>query len=297
MGTILPEALVSARSRRAAFLLLDDLVETGATALDLAASYMLGGTERLIGAWLRERQHRERLFLVTKGAHPYPLISPNRLTPRAIAEDLDGSLRRLGIEQIDLYLLHRDHPDAHLEDLVATLSIQQRAGKFRAFGVSNWHHDRITQLDVLAHAAGLPSVRASSPHFSLAEWTRVPWKGSVSIAGSQQDQARAFYTRAQLPVLAYSPLGRGYFSGPTSPTGDVYDSQTNTQRKARAQQLADERGVSTEEVALAYLFCQPFPTYAVVATSSATHLRCNLAAATQQLTQKELHWLESGEAS
>jgi aryl-alcohol dehydrogenase-like predicted oxidoreductase len=296
LGSVVPDALVSPSDRARVFAHLDAMLEAGCSAFDIAASYQLGGTERIVGRWTESRRNRDRLFLITKGGHPYPVVQPHRITPKALADDLNASLRRLKTERVDLYLLHRDDPSAPLEPILESLASFQRAGKIGAWGVSNWSHERIGEIDALARTAGVPSVSASSPHFSLAEWKSVPWKGCVSIAGESNREARAFYARAQLPVLAWSPLGRGFFSAGAGENDDrVYASPSNAARRQRAQRLADKYGVSAAQIALAYLLRQPFPVFAVVAASTAQKMKDNLAAADLQITDEEIRWLESGE--
>ncbi len=296
LGNVLPEALVSGVERERAFRQLDAVLEAGCTAFDLAASYLLGGTERLFGAWLASRRNRERLFLVTKGGHPYPLVRPHRLSSEAIGADLHASLRRLRTERVELYLLHRDDPSVPLESILETLVAHQRAGKIAAFGVSNWSHERIRALDGLARAAGLPTVAASSPQFSLVEWTSAPWKGSVSISGEAHRDARAFYEESKLPVLAWSPLGHGLLTGGPGAVGKGhYGGPINLARKRRLETLAQRHGAAPAQIALAYLFSQPFPVFAVVAASTVEKVRQNLEASTRRLSSAEVAWLESGE--
>jgi aryl-alcohol dehydrogenase-like predicted oxidoreductase len=95
MGSVLPNALAARSGRETTLRFLDDVSGAGCTAFDVAASYQLGGTERLLGDWMRSRRNRDRLYLVGKGAHPYPIVRPNRLTPRDLEGDLHDSLRRL----------------------------------------------------------------------------------------------------------------------------------------------------------------------------------------------------------
>lgn len=297
IGSVLPDALVSSSARERAFRYLDGMVEIGCDALDLAASYQVGGTERLVGQWLRSRGHRDRLFLVGKGGHPFPVVAPHRVTPRAVADDLEATLRRLGTERLDLYMLHRDDAQAPLEALAEAFAGFVRQGKIGGWGVSNWTHERIARLDALARDAGAPPVAASSPHFSLLEWASVPWRGSVSLAGGAQREARAFHERTQLPVLAWSPLGRGFFSSSGHGGGQraTYETPANLARRERAERLARERGVTAAQIALAYVLCQPFPAFAIAATRTVENMKKNLEAAEIRLTPQELRWLESGD--
>jgi aryl-alcohol dehydrogenase-like predicted oxidoreductase len=295
LGSVLPDALVSSAARERAFRYLDGMVEVGCDAFDLAASYQIGGTERLFGHWLRSRRHRDRLFLIGKGGHPFPVVAPHRVTPRAVGDDLEATLRRLGTERLDLYLLHRDDPGAPLEALVEAFATFHRQGKIGAWGVSNWTHERVARIDALAREAGAPPVAASSPHFSLLEWAAVPWRGSVSLAGDTQREARSFHERTQLPVLAWSPLGRGFFSAHGGGQRASYESAANVARRERAERLARERGVTVAQIALAYVLCQPFPAFAIAATRTAENMKKNLEAAALRLSPGELRWLESGD--
>jgi len=291
LGSVLPDPLAGRTRREQELRQLDALVEAGCTAFDLAASYMLGGTERLFGRWMASRGLRERLYLVGKGGHPYPGIRPNRLTAEALAADLRASLRRLGVDRLDLYLLHRDFPGAPLEPMVRMLGAALREGTIGAWGVSNWTVARIEALQAAARTEGLPPMAASSPHLSLVDWVRPPWSGSVSIAGPGGRQARAFHARTQLPVLAWSSLGSGFLTSDAQ--GGCYGSPANVSRRERARALAKARGWTVAQVGLAYLFSQPFPVSAVVAASSPEKMRENLAAARLRLTASELEALEA----
>jgi aryl-alcohol dehydrogenase-like predicted oxidoreductase len=295
LGSVLPDAFLSAGARERTFRYLDGIVEAGCNAFDLAASYQIGGTERLVGRWLRSRKNRDQLFLIGKGGHPYPIVQPRRVTPRALEADLEGTLRRLGTERLDLYLLHRDDASAPLESVASALARFHAQGKIDAWGVSNWTPDRIVRLDELVRATGGPRVAASSPHLSLLVWTRPPWKGSESIAGEAGREARAFHEATQLPVLAWSPLGHGSFSTQGTAQSASYDNPGNAARRRRAETLASRRGVTAAQIALAYVLCQPFPAFAITATRHVDNMRRSLAAADLRLSKDELRWLERGD--
>lgn len=302
MGSPLPEALVPAFERTRAFAVLDGLLDLGCTAFDLAASYQLGGTERLFGRYMASRRNRDRVFLISKGGHPVPIVAPHRITPAALTADLHASLRRLRTDRVDLYLLHRDDEAAPLEAVLDVLTTLGRQGKLAAWGVSNWTHARVKALAALAEVTGVPSVAASSPHFSLLEWAEPPWRGCVSIAGEANREARAYYATAGVPVLAWSPLGSGFFS--SSPRAVArsrrhpsYASAANALRRQRAEVLARKYGRTPAQIALAYLYSQPFSVSAVVAASTPAHMKENLEATTLALPRAEVSWLETGEGS
>ena len=300
IGTVWPDAMATSRSREPAFALLDAAVALGCSALDTAASYQLGGTERVLGAWMSSRRNRDRLFLISKGGLPYPIVKPHRLDFASLSQDLHGSLRRLGTDRLDLFLLHRDDQNAPLDRVLEAMSAFERQGKIRAWGVSNWSHRRIEAMAGLASSAEGPPIAASSPHFSLFDWAAPPWPGCVSIAGAANGDARAYYERTQTPVLAWSPLGAGFFSAAARGVGAwwsvrAYDSRENRARRERAIALATKYERSPVEVALAYVFSHPFPVFAVVSSSTAEKMKRNLQAATWRLSPDELCWLESGD--
>ena len=94
-----------------------------------------------------------------------------------------------------------------------------------------------------------------------------------------------------LPVLAWSPLGHGFFAGHRS---RAYETEANAGRRRRAEELAKRHGVTAAQVALAYLFHQPFSVFAIVSARSVEHMTKNLAATSLGLRPDEVRWLESG---
>ena len=124
----------SLRTRDRDYALFDAWLEAGGTVIDTAHVYEDGDAERVLGRWLADRPGaRERIVLVTKGAHPDG--DRRRVTPADIAADLRDSMERLG-GPVDLYLLHRDDPEVEVREIVDALDAHRRAGEIRAFGVS-----------------------------------------------------------------------------------------------------------------------------------------------------------------
>ncbi|HEY8206920.1 MAG TPA: aldo/keto reductase [Myxococcaceae bacterium] len=307
LGSPLPGPLASGKTQDA-LRHLDGLLELGCTAFETAAMYMAGGTERALGEWIRSRRVAGRVTVITKGGHPNLVLGTSRLSPKALADDLHGSLRRLGLERIDLYLLHRDDPRAPVGPIVGALAGFQREGKIAAYGMSNWSPQRLQDALVSANARGLPPLAAGSPHFSLFDWVSPPWAGCFSAAGPDGRETRALHEQKQLPLLAWSPLGRGFLSKRIVPGMRpgllelearlclrTYGSDANFARRDRLESLAKQRGVSPAQLALAYVLQQPFPSFAIVAASTAAKMRQNIEAAELSLGESERRWLESGE--
>lgn len=284
------------------FAVLDAALERGVTAFDTAHQYGDGANERFIGRWLRSRGVRERVVLIGKGAHHNR--DRRRVTPFDITADLFDSLARFDVEHIDLYLLHRDDERVPVGPIVEVLNEHHAAGRIRAFGGSNWSHLRIREANAYARVHGLAPFAASSPHYSLAEQLAPPWEGCVSIGGVSGEDARAFYRREKLALFAWSSLAGGFFSGrfrrdnlaSFSSYEDrlcvtSYASEANFQRLERAERLAEARGVSIAQIALAYVLNQPLNLFALVGAQSPQEVAQNAAAAELELSADELAWL------
>ena len=129
-----------------------------------------GYCEKVIGDYMRSRGCRNEIYLVTKGAHPpFEDRSASRLTPECLREDLEGSLRDLGTDHIDLYFLHRDHPNMDLPAVMETLHDFIKEGKVLSLGASNWHYDRIVEANAYAKKHDLTPFCASQVEWSMAK--------------------------------------------------------------------------------------------------------------------------------
>jgi aryl-alcohol dehydrogenase-like predicted oxidoreductase len=285
----------------ASFALLDAAVAHGFNTLDIAHVYGGGGSERAVGQWLAARGHRDRLVILTKGCHPN--ADRARVTPYDLLSDIHDSLTRLRTDYIDIYLLHRDDESAPVGPIVETLNELKAMGKVRAFGGSNWRHERIQAANDYAAAHGLVPFAASSPNYSLAEQVDDPWgPGCVGLGGPQQADARAWYAASGLPIFAYSSLGRGFFSGRLTRDNyaeladgacrTAYCHEINFQRLDRVTQLAAEKGVSVPQIALAWVLAQPLNVFALVGAADEGEIRGCVEAAEMELTAAECAWLD-----
>jgi aryl-alcohol dehydrogenase-like predicted oxidoreductase len=282
-------------AQRAAFPLLDTALEAGCTAFDTAAVYGGGLGEVILGRWIRSRRVRDQVLILTKGGHP-DANGVRRVHPAFLARDLHDSLRRLRVEHVDLYLLHRDDPTIPVGLIMSGLHRFVQAGKVRQLGASNWSHTRIEAANAYAYAHGLTPFTVSSPHFSLAEMHAPPWPGCISITGAAGTEARAWYRATEMPVLAWSPLAGGFLAGRDElddAQSAAYLSESNRERRDRAKALAREHGVALAQIALAYLLAQPMDVHPIVAASTPEKLRV-LFGTRLELSAAELAWLEGG---
>ena len=286
---------------------LDAYIAAGGNFLDTAhiyAAWVEGGwgkSERTIGEWLRANGMRKQVVLGTKGGHP-PLddMARGRCSRTCIESDLNESLDRLGVDSVDLYWLHRDDPERPVGEIMETLALLVRDGRVACCGASNWTLARIKAANAYAAEHGLPGFVASQPGWALAD--HVTDASAPSPMRYMDDATHRWHLETGFPVLAYSAQAcgffgeanvawaRGGFAGPI-PKRPAYDSPQNRRRLLNAIAMADARGVSANQIALAYLLNQPFPVFPIIGTSKPERVHEAFAATTIVLSEEELRTL------
>jgi len=284
--------LVPANIEKAS-VMLDKFVEAGGTVFDTAHQYK--GSEAALGLWLSRRKNRDKVVILTKGAHHNDGSPGPRVTPEAITKDLTESLERLQTPYVDLYALHRDDPVVAVGPIVDELNKHLAAGKIRAIGVSNWTKDRIQAANNYAAERGLRGFTFSSTNLSLAVPNEPRWPGCVAA----DTATREWHLRNRIPLLAWSAQAGGFFSGRFTPEDRsnaemvrVFYNDGNWERLRRAQWLAHEKGLSALQIALAFVLNQPFPTGAIIGPETPEELQSSLTAVDLSLTPHEVKWLD-----
>ena len=275
---------------------LDAFVAAGGNFVDTADVYAKGTSEQIIGRWFANRpaEVTEPVVLATKGRFPLD-DSPNGLglSNRHLTRALDNSLRRLGLDSVDLYQLHAFDAWTPMEETLRALDGFVRAGKIRYWGLSNFTGWQLTKAVHLARQLGLTPPVTLQPQYSLLvreiEWEIVP---AALDAG--------------LGLLPWSPLGGGWLSGKymrdQRPSGDTRlgdDPNRGMEAWERrgtertwnvidaAQKVAENRGVSMAEVALAWVTDRPAVTSTILGARTLEQLETNLKAADLHLTAAE----------
>jgi len=280
---------------------LDAFVEAGGNLVDTADVYTAGTSEEIIGRWFADRPAdvTEPVVMATKARFPtddFP--NGSGLSTRHLTRALDASLRRLGLDAIDLYQVHAFDPWTPLEETLRTLDGFIRAGKIRYYGLSNFTGWQLTKAVHLARAMNLSEPVTLQPQYSLIvreiEWEIVP---AVLDAG--------------MGMLPWSPLGGGWLSGKYSrdqrPSGDTrlgddpnhgmeaYD-RRGTDRTWQIidamQSVAEARGISMAEVALAWVTDRPGVTSTIIGARTTEQLATNLKAADLHLSSEETSALD-----
>ena len=297
-------AMLDTLTASAAVALLDGIAGLGGTTFDLAHAYGAGVSELRMGEWLRTGGTRDEVFLITKGGHPAE--GRGRVARADVRSDLETSLERLGTDHVDLYLLHRDDEGVPVDEIVAFMDELCREGVIRAYGASNWRHERFADARSWALRHDVTPPVASSPHFSLAVPVRPPWPGCVSIAGGDGAAARRYYRKNHIPVLAWSSLAMGFFAvdagGDAAPagrehamSGDVFGSAPNHARRERARELASVHGDTPTQIAFRYALSQPMDVRPIVGCRTVAEYAALRDASERPLAPSEVRWLEHGD--
>ena len=291
-------------NREDSFAVMDAFFEAGGNFLDTAHVYAawlehgIGASERTIGEWVRARGNRERIVLATKGAHS-PIEDQEkggRCSKADLEQHLGESLDRLGLECVDLYWLHLDEPTRPVAEIIQSLAEIRSTGRIRSYAASNWSTERIQAANDYARKHGLPPFVASQPWFSLGAVAGGP-KADQPTSESE-DPLRAWHVANGLPMIPYSSQANGYFGaenvawakggfdGPPK-RAETFDSPANRRRLLRAIELADSKGCTPNQIALAYLLNQPFPVFPIIGTSNPAHAREALGAVGIVLSEQE----------
>jgi aryl-alcohol dehydrogenase-like predicted oxidoreductase len=252
--------------------LLDRFTAAGGGAIDLANVYADGASERAVGRWLRTSGAEPTLYV--KGCHP-PYCSPD-----LVRAEVDKARGDIGIESLDVFILHRDDETVPVHAFADALLAEVARGTVTTFGVSNW---RLERFDELAAALGSDRDKLTvfSNHYSLAEMVTPTWPGCLAMGRTEIEALDGTGTTA----LAWAGLAAGYFARRPASS---WDSDANDARRASAERIAAGRGTSATVVALAFVLAQPEHVRPVIGTTSEAHLDMLLQAPDLELTAPEL---------
>jgi aryl-alcohol dehydrogenase-like predicted oxidoreductase len=260
--------------------LLDLFHAEGGRLLDLANVYGEGESSRAVGRWLEKTGVRDSFTLYVKGCHP-PYC-----TPALVKTEVHRARSLLGVDELDVFVLHRDDRSTPVFVFADALREQVAAGTIASFGVSNWTVER---LDALRAELGADARQLSvfSNHFSLATMVTPTWPGCLAMTEGDIERVE----KEGLTALAWASLAGGYFAGRDVPS---WASEENGERRRRADELARQLDTSTVAIALAYVLNLPRRVLPVVGTRSEEHLSELISAARIRFTDDQISSLLVG---
>jgi aryl-alcohol dehydrogenase-like predicted oxidoreductase len=279
-------------------------VDAGGNFVDTADVYSGGHSEELVGDYIAKRKMRDKLVLATKFGFNAERGNPNASGNgrKNIYRALEGSLRRLKTDYVDLYWLHVWDMVTPVEEVLQTLGDLVRAGRIRYFGFSDMPAWYVTKAATLAQVHNIPGPIAMQLEYSLVERsTELEYLPAAHDGG--------------LGVIPWSPLAGGFLSGKyqrqdseglkatgqgrlsgANPFGDTKFTERNWRVLEALKAVAAEQGCPPAQVALAWASAQPGITSLLLGASSQEQLHDNLASLEVSLTPEQLQTLDEASA-
>jgi aryl-alcohol dehydrogenase-like predicted oxidoreductase len=251
---------------------------------------------------MKERGNREDVVIIGKGGIRRSPPAPHKSMPAFIEADIWESLGYLQTDYMDLYLMHYDGPGHPVGPFVETLYRHLEAGRIHAYGGSNWTHERIEEANEYAAVHRMAPFVASEPNYSLAEQVILPTPDRITLQGAKYADARAWYAANQMPVFSYSSIGGGFMSGRVTRANyqevlspdriRVYGHEVNLKRLDRAWELAEEKGVTVPQIALAFIVDSPLNVFPLVGARTGDEFADSVKSLDLHLSERERAWLD-----
>jgi aryl-alcohol dehydrogenase-like predicted oxidoreductase len=269
--------------------------EHGINFLDTADMYSLGASEEVVGRAIKEHRNRDELVIATKVFFPLG-DGPNMrgLSRKHVVQGCEASLRRLGIETIDLYQVHRFDPETPIEETLAALDHLVQGGKVRYLGASSTAAWRLMQALSVSERNGWARFVSMQNHYNL-------------VYREEEREMLPLCIDQGLGVIPWSPLARGLLTG-SRKRGDttvtaraqnddyaqkLYDDPHDWDVVDAVRAVAEKRGVTMAEVALAWLLGRPGVTAPIVGATKLEHLDAAVRAVELTLAPEEVGRLEA----
>ena len=268
---------------------LRQALEAGINFFDTANVYSDGTSEEIVGRALAEHARREEIVLATK-VHGRMRPGPNGagLSRKAILHEIDDSLRRLGTDYVDLYQIHRWDPRTPIEETMEALHDVVKAGKARYIGASSMWAWQLAKAQHVAERNGWTRFVSMQNHYNL-------------LYREEEREMLPLCADQGIAVIPWSPLARGRLTRPWDSTtarsetdefGKTLYQDDDREIVARVQRIADDRGVSPAQVALAWVSRHPTVVAPIVGATKPHHLDDAVAALDLALDDDEVALLE-----
>jgi len=269
-------------------------LDQGITFFDTADMYSRGASEEVLGRALKDFARRDQVVVATKVFHPMGEGPNDRgLSRKHIQDAIDASLRRLEMDYVDLYQIHRFDYDTPIEETLWALDDVVRAGKARYIGASSMYAWQFMKMLATSDAHGWARFVSMQNHYNL-------------IYREEEREMLPLCRAEGIGVIPYSPLARGFLAGDRKKTGGGETARANSDKLASRFYFADadfaisdrlgtvaaRRGVSRMQVALAWMLSRPGVTAPIVGASRLDHLDEAVAALGVTLTPDECASLE-----
>jgi aryl-alcohol dehydrogenase-like predicted oxidoreductase len=271
-------------------------VEAGINFFDTADAYSLGRSEEVTGKLLREYANLDEVVIATKVFFPMS-AAPNMggLSRKHIQQACEASLRRLGIDCIDLYQIHRLDRRTPIDETLAALDQLVQQGKIRYVGASSMYAWEFARALCLADARGLTRFATMQNHYNL-------------VYREEEREMMPLCEAEHVAVIPWSPLARGLLAGARRALDDresterassddfarrLYDQPSDWDIVEATEKVAAERGDPPAQVALAWLLSRPAVAAPIIGATKIEHLEVAMGAVEIELSQQEIDQLEA----
>lgn len=261
--------------------LLDQYVEAEGSFLDTAniyarwvPGYVGGESETLLGRWMRERNARSKLFLASKVGFEMPGVERG-LRASQIEEECEKSLKRLGVDTIDLYYAHCDDRNTPVEETMEAFDKLVKAGKVRFIGASNFSAWRLEEARWVSQTHGWPEYCCIQQRYS---YVRPKPGGNFDPQVAANEDLLDYCKTRGITLLAYSPLLRGAYTRSDRPFPEQYVGPDTEARLAVLKAVAEEKRATANQIVLAWMIHSEPCVIPLAAASTTDQLRENLGA-------------------
>jgi len=246
--------------------------------------YVGGESETLLGEWMRDRKNRARVFIATKVGFDYPGVEPG-LRAHQIERECEKSLKRLGVETIDLYYAHRDDRHTSMEETIGAFDRLVRAGKVRFVGASNFRAWRLEEARWVSQTHGWAEYCCIQQRHS---YVRPKPGASFGHQTAANDDLLDYCRTRGITMLAYSPLLKGTYSRADRSIPEQYLGPDADMRLAALDAVAEEAGATVNQVVYAWMVQSDPPVIPLVGASTVEQLRENLGALEIELSADQM---------
>jgi aryl-alcohol dehydrogenase-like predicted oxidoreductase len=271
--------------------LVAKVLDAGVNFFNTADVYTEGQSETMLGKALGSRR-KDAIIATKAGFRTSPALADQGLSRHHILAAADASLKRMGTDYIDVYLVHRVDPHTPIEETVEALDALVRSGKVRYVGYSNWPAWMSAKARGIQEQRGLAPFKAAEMYYSL-------------VGRDLEHEIVPFTQDAGIGIMVWSPLAGGLLSGKytrENPAGDggrlsafnmlPHDPEHGHKVVDHLRTVAKSRGVTPAQVALAWVLSKPFVSSVLMGSNKMSQLEDNLAAANLQLSADELAELD-----
>lgn len=251
-----------------AFKIFENYLAAGGNLIDTAHVYSdwvpgeIARAERVVGEWIRNRKKTDDFILMTKGGHPrMDTMTVGRLSKEKMTDDLNASLKLLGVDCVDIYFYHRDDLNRSVEELIETMEDFHREGKIRYYGCSNWTTARMKEADEYCKAKGYRGFVANQDMFNIGVKHMNPFSDPTMVVCDEE--MLQYHRESDNLLMPYMGVCSGFFhimkaKGLEAVKDSCYNTAPNLKIAEEIYKLCDEKGYTITQALMGFFDVQDF---------------------------------------